>query len=81
VGVVEISGLISSSKEIIEDINTFRNDADIKAIVLRIDSPGGGVGPSQEIYREVMKTRPIKKVGGVPGVGGSFGGILFSHSL
>ena len=62
VGVVEISGLISSSKEIIEDINTFRNDADIKAIVLRIDSPGGGVGPSQEIYREVMKTRPIKKV-------------------
>jgi protease-4 len=30
--------------------------------VLRIDSPGGGVGPSQEIYREVMKTRLIKKV-------------------
>jgi len=62
VGVVEISGLISSSKEIIEDLNTFRNDAAIEAIVLRIDSPGGGVGPSQEIYREVMKTRLIKKV-------------------
>ncbi len=62
VGVVEISGLISSSKEIIEDLNTFRKDADIEAIVLRIDSPGGGVGPSQEIYREVMKTRLVKKV-------------------
>ncbi|SMD04008.1 signal peptide peptidase A. Serine peptidase. MEROPS family S49 [Desulfocicer vacuolatum DSM 3385] len=62
VGVVEISGLISSSKEVIEDIKAFRKDADIKAIVLRINSPGGGVGPSQEIYREVMKTRLIKKV-------------------
>ncbi|MFK5953062.1 MAG: signal peptide peptidase SppA, partial [Desulfobacterium sp.] len=62
VGVVEISGLISSSKEIIENLSAFRKDADIEAIVLRIDSPGGGVGPSQEIYREVMKTRLVKKV-------------------
>ena len=62
VGVVEISGLISSSKEVVEDLKYFREDAAIKAIVLRIDSPGGGVGPSQEIYREIMKTRLIKKV-------------------
>ncbi len=62
VGVVEISGMIASSKQIINNLKTFREDSDIKAIVLRIDSPGGGVGPSQEIYREVMKTRLIKKV-------------------
>ena len=62
VGVVEISGMIASSKEVINDLKTFREDSNIKAIVLRIDSPGGGVGPSQEIYREVMKTRLIKKV-------------------
>ena len=62
VGVVEISGMIVSSKQIISNLKTFREDSDIKAIVLRIDSPGGGVGPSQEIYREVMKTRLIKKV-------------------
>jgi len=62
VGVVEISGLISSSKEVIKELKTFRRDPDIKAIVLRINSPGGGVGPSQEIYREVMKTRLVKKV-------------------
>ena len=62
VGIVEISGLIVSSKEIIDDLKTFRENPDIKAIVLRIDSPGGGVGPSQEIYREVMKTRLVKKV-------------------
>ena len=62
VGVVEISGMIASSKQVINDLKTFREDSDIKAIVLRIDSPGGGVGPSQEIYREVMKTRLIKKV-------------------
>ena len=62
VGVVEISGIISSSKKVIDDLKTFRNDAGIEAIVLRIDSPGGGVGPSQEIYLEVMKTRLVKKV-------------------
>ncbi len=62
VGIVEISGVIISSKKAIEQIKTFRDTPSIKAIVLRIDSPGGGVGPSQEIYREVMKTRKTKKV-------------------
>ena len=44
------------------DLKAFREDAAVKAIVLRIDSPGGGVGPSQEIYREILKTRKVKKV-------------------
>ena len=62
IGVVEIQGMILSSKKIIQDIKTFREAEDIKAIILRIDSPGGGIGPSQEIYREVMKTKRDKKV-------------------
>jgi len=33
----------------------------VKAIILRIDSPGGGVGPSQEIYREIQKIRSSKR--------------------
>jgi protease-4 len=40
----------------------FRKDERIKAIVLRIDSPGGAVGPTQEIYREIRKTLQAKPV-------------------
>lgn len=62
VGVVEIKGVIADAKQTVLDLKRFRKDEDIKAIVLRIDSPGGGVGPSQEIYAEVKKTRLTKKV-------------------
>jgi protease-4 len=62
VGIIEISGVIIDSKSVIEDMKTFREDDSIKAIVLRIDSPGGGVGPSQEIFHEVRKTIKQKKV-------------------
>ncbi|MBW1759730.1 MAG: signal peptide peptidase SppA [Deltaproteobacteria bacterium] len=62
VGVVEIKGVILESKKIIDDLKKFREEDSIKAIVLRIDSPGGGVGPSQEIFREVRKTVKSKKV-------------------
>ena len=62
VGIVEINGMILSSKKIIQNIKTFRDDDSIKAIILRIDSPGGGIAPSQEIYREVIKTRRDKKI-------------------
>ncbi|MCP3873474.1 MAG: signal peptide peptidase SppA [Desulfobacteraceae bacterium] len=62
IGIIEINGIILSSKKIIQDIQTFRDNDNIKAIILRIDSPGGGIGPSQEIYREVMKIRSNKKI-------------------
>jgi len=62
IGIVEINGMILSSKEIIKDIKTFREDAAIKAIILRIESPGGGIGPSQEIFREIMKIKTDKKI-------------------
>lgn len=62
IGIVEMTGPIISSKETIEHIKNFRLKSSIKAIVIRIDSPGGGVGPSQEIYREIMKTRKVKTV-------------------
>ncbi|WP_035236900.1 signal peptide peptidase SppA [Desulfobacter vibrioformis] len=62
IGVVEVTGPIISSKKIIQDLKAFRDDDAIKAIILRIDSPGGGIGPSQEIYRELIKTRAEKKV-------------------
>ncbi|KIH76624.1 signal peptide peptidase A. Serine peptidase. MEROPS family S49 [Geoalkalibacter ferrihydriticus] len=62
VGVVPITGVILSSEKINESIVKFRDDPSIKAVVLRIDSPGGGVGPSQEIFEEVRRTAEIKPV-------------------
>jgi protease-4 len=62
VGVVEIEGAIADAREVLEQIRRFREDDDIKAIVVRIDSPGGAVGPAQEIYREIRKTVNTKKV-------------------
>jgi protease-4 len=64
IAVVEIKGVIADSSGIIEQIRQFQEDDGVKAIVLRIDSPGGGVGPSQEIHREILrlKSQSGKKV-------------------
>lgn len=62
VGVVEISGIITDPKDVLADLKDFSKDDSIKAIVLRIDSPGGAVGPSQEIYRQVRKIKEHKPV-------------------
>ncbi len=62
VGVVEVKGIITNARSVVKQLKEFRKDESVKAIVLRIDSPGGGVAPSQEIYNEVAKTVLIKKV-------------------
>lgn len=62
IAIVEIKGVITQSSGIIEEIDQYQKDDGVKAIILRIDSPGGGVGPSQEIYREVLKVKSKKKV-------------------
>jgi len=59
---VEIKGIISDSRTVIKHLDGFLEDAKVKALVLRINSPGGAVGPSQEILREVEKIRQKKKV-------------------
>lgn len=55
IGVLEVKGLIVDSHDYIIQLNKFRDNKRIKAVVLRIDSPGGVVGPTQEIYEEVKK--------------------------
>jgi len=62
IAIVEIKGVISQSSLIIEELRQHFEDDGVKAIILRIDSPGGGVGPAQEIYREVTKIKLKKKV-------------------
>lgn len=62
VAVVRVSGIILDSTSVIEELKEYSNDRSVKAIVLRVDSPGGGVAPSQEIYEEILKIKEKKKV-------------------
>lgn len=62
IGVIEIKGEITDAKKTLEDLKDFRDDDGIKAVVVRIDSPGGGVAPSQELYEALRKLREKKKV-------------------
>ncbi|UCG63755.1 MAG: signal peptide peptidase SppA [Deltaproteobacteria bacterium] len=62
IGVIPINGVIRDADAITEQLIAFRDDKQIKAIILRINSPGGGVGPSQEIYSETRRTTKTKKV-------------------
>ena len=62
IGIVDITGLITDSQYITNQVKKFRQDKRIRGIILRIDSPGGAVGPSQEIYDEVLKTRKSGKI-------------------
>ena len=57
VAVVRIEGPILDSQQAVTDLEDFSEDPLVKAIVVRIDSPGGGVAPSQEIYNAVRRVR------------------------
>jgi len=76
IGVIHIDGTISDPEPVLSQLVEFRDDRRIKAIILRIDSPGGGVGASQEIYTEVQRTKRTKKVivslGGTAASGGYY---------
>ncbi len=62
VGLVEVKGMILDSKETIRQLRYFLKQDAVKAVVLRVDSPGGIVAPSQEIYAEVKKFAAKKKI-------------------
>ena len=62
VALVRVSGIILDSTDVIEELKGYSKDRSVKAIVLRVDSPGGGVAPSQEIYEEILKIKENKKV-------------------
>ena len=69
VAVIRIEGIILDSRETIEELRHYRDNPSVKAIVLRIDSPGGAVVPSQEIFAEVRKTRAEGKMKVVTSMG------------
>ncbi len=62
IGVVEVEGVIMDSKETVDLLLAAEEDKQIDAIILRVNSPGGAVGPTQEIYEEINridKKKPI----------------------
>lgn len=77
VAVVELNEPILSSTEIVRQFKKYRENKSIVAIVFRVDSPGGGVSASQEIYEEVRKTREegkpvVVSMGSVAASGGYY---------
>lgn len=74
IAVVDLKGIILSPDKIDEQLEKFANDSSVKAIILHIDSPGGGAAASQEIYHEVLRVRNQHKkriVASIESVGAS----------
>jgi len=77
VALIELKGLIYDSRDIVRQFEKYRKDRSVKAIVFRIDSPGGLVAASQEIYEEVRRVRDsgkftVASMGGVAASGGYY---------
>ncbi len=61
IGVVDLEGVILDPKTVVGQLKKFGEDDSIKAIIIHVNSPGGGVAASEEIYREVKRLRDDKK--------------------
>ena len=74
IAVIDVSGVILSPETVNEQLRKFGDDSSVKAIILHINSPGGGAAASQEIYNEVLRVRKEKNkkiVASVESVGAS----------
>src|SRR5215470_13883647 len=61
IGVVDLEGVIIDPATVVQQLKKFGDDDSIKAIILHVNSPGGGVAASEEIYRQVKRIRDDKK--------------------
>ncbi len=76
IGVIDLDGVILSPQDTVHDLKKFGDDSSIKAIILHVNTPGGGAAASEEIYREVRRIRDEKKkriVASIETVGASGG--------
>ncbi|RMD59863.1 MAG: signal peptide peptidase SppA [Nitrospirae bacterium] len=62
IGVVKVEGVIKDAETTVNQLRELGDDESIKAVVIRVNSPGGGVAPSQEIYQEIKGLKKKKKV-------------------
>jgi protease IV len=76
VGLVEITGEIDDPEPVVDQLDRMQRDPGVRAVVLRLDSPGGGVAASQEIYKAVERVRD-RRLGNKPVIA-SMGGVAAS---
>lgn len=62
IGIINLNGTINSSSGFISLLEHYKNDSDVKVVVIKVDSPGGEVAPSQAMYEQLLKFRKYKKV-------------------
>jgi len=78
IALIRIEGVIVDSKVVVDELHRYAEDESIMAILLRIDSPGGAVAPSQEIYDAVLQVREeegkkvVTSMGSVAASGGYY---------
>ncbi len=80
IALLKVEGTILDSEQIIKWLKKYREDSSIKAVVIRVNSPGGAVAPSQEIYEEVKKLAEVKPVVVSMGAVGASGAYYISAS-
>lgn len=61
VAIIDVKGVITDARPFIKSLKKYREAKEVKAIIIRLDSPGGVVGPSQEMYDEVLTTKELGK--------------------
>src|SRR3954469_685298 len=61
IAVIEINDIILQARPFVDQLKRYADDSSIKAIILRVDSPGGGAAASQEMYDAVKRVRDQKK--------------------
>lgn len=77
-GQVNVFGVIMESRPVVDWINTLKADDSVKGVLLRVDSPGGAIAPSQEIYRAVANLAKVKPVVASFGTVAASGGYYIS---
>ncbi|HEX6881355.1 MAG TPA: S49 family peptidase, partial [Terriglobales bacterium] len=82
IAVIDVEGVIVSPKETVDNLKRYADDDSIKAIVLHLNTPGGGAAASEEIYREVKRIRDEKKKRIVASIGtvGASGGYYIASA-
>ncbi len=61
VAIIDVKGVIEYSDDIVRQLNKYEDDSSVKALIMRIDTPGGGVAASQEIYERVLEFKESGK--------------------
>lgn len=77
VALVDVKGVITSSEDVVRQIKKYQEDGKVKALVVRLDTPGGGVAASQEIYDQLLKFKDegkplVVSMGSVAASGGYY---------